>query len=206
MEAGDCTPLEQKKLRLKILAEEVRREEAEARLEKQSEKARKQKAPKQSEKAKKRPHEENQEHGDLKKKRVADLKKICEDKGLDPKGKKAELIQRLSQGASSSSGGEVPDGQDAEQAAHASSGSGGEVPPAGQNGEQAAEGGEVRNSKQLLRAVCSLLEPETDDEVGENGEQAAEGVASSGSGGEVPAEGATPTLASDDSDLEGRDL
>ena len=82
VEAGDDTPLEKKKLRLKILAEEVRREEAEASLEKQREKARKQsekerkqnekerkqKAPKQSEKAKKRPHEENQEHGDLKKK------------------------------------------------------------------------------------------------------------------------------------------
>ncbi len=40
VEAGDGTPLEEKKLRLKILAEDIRREEAEAKLEKQREKAR----------------------------------------------------------------------------------------------------------------------------------------------------------------------
>ena len=42
VEAGDCTPLEEKELQLKILAEEIRRAKAEARLEKQREKARKQ--------------------------------------------------------------------------------------------------------------------------------------------------------------------
>ena len=42
VEAGDCTPLEKKELRLKILQEEVRREKAEKKLEKQREKARRQ--------------------------------------------------------------------------------------------------------------------------------------------------------------------
>ena len=40
--AGDSTPLEEKELRLKILTEEIRREKAESRLEKQREKVRKQ--------------------------------------------------------------------------------------------------------------------------------------------------------------------
>ena len=42
VEAGDGTPLEAKKLRLKILTEEIRREEAEKKIEKQREKTRKQ--------------------------------------------------------------------------------------------------------------------------------------------------------------------
>ena len=42
VEAGDCTPLEEKQLRLKILTEEIRREEAEKKIEKQREKTRKQ--------------------------------------------------------------------------------------------------------------------------------------------------------------------
>ena len=42
MEAGEGTPLEEKKLRLKILTEEIRREEAEQKVEKQREKARRQ--------------------------------------------------------------------------------------------------------------------------------------------------------------------
>ena len=42
VEAGDGTPLEEKKLRLSILTEEIRREKAESRLEKQREKVRKQ--------------------------------------------------------------------------------------------------------------------------------------------------------------------
>ena len=42
VEAGDGTPLEEKKLRIKILTEEVRREEAELKLKKQREKARQQ--------------------------------------------------------------------------------------------------------------------------------------------------------------------
>lgn len=41
VEAGDATPLEEKKLRLKILAEEIRRQEAEQKVEKQREKMRK---------------------------------------------------------------------------------------------------------------------------------------------------------------------
>ena len=42
VEAGEGTPLEEKKLRLKILTEEIRREEAEKKIEKQREKTRKQ--------------------------------------------------------------------------------------------------------------------------------------------------------------------
>ena len=160
-----------------ILREEVRSEEGEAKLEKQREKARKKsenakratKTPRTQPitdgESKKRPREDNEEHGDLKKKKVAELRKICKDKGLDHKGKKAQLVQRISaQGAeqvapgpasgskapngeqvaqgvaSNGSGGEVPADRNGEQAAQgsASSGSGGEV-PAGQNGEQASD-------------------------------------------------------------------
>ena len=185
VEAGAGTPLEEKELQLKILTEDIRKTKAEEKLKKQREKARKQSekaaanprgaaAKRQTQKitddqSKKRPREDNEEHGDLKKKKVAELRKICKDKGLDHKGKKAQLVQRISaQGAEQvapgpASGSEAPSGQNGEQAAQgvASSGSGGEVP------------------------------------ADHNGGQAAQGIASSGSGGEVPP-GQNGDQASDD--------
>ena len=81
----------------------------------------------------------------MKKKKVKDLKEICKASGLDHKGTKAQLLQRILGAepvapglASSASGGEAPSGQNGEHAAQGIT-SGGEV-PAGQNGEQAAEG------------------------------------------------------------------
>ena len=186
-EAGDGTPLDEKKLRFKILAEEIRREEAEARVEKQREKARKQsekvqrrhrekerEQKEQSKKAaKKRPRVDNQDLGDLKKKKVEDLKKICKDKGLDHRGRKLDLVKRLQDAdpvaPGTSWGSEAPSGQNGEQAAQgvASSGSGGEVP------------------------------------ADRNGGQAAQGIASSGSGGEVPTGQNGEPASYDDSSSEG---